>query len=94
MKKPLFIIAGILIIMSVFIGAKEYTAQTGQGCGSPIKVVERVNWVWQWWPNRGGRGGFIDCVGPSYYIAYRPLDIAGLGIIVSVGLIFIAKKKR
>ncbi|OGY26760.1 MAG: hypothetical protein A2Z11_02180 [Candidatus Woykebacteria bacterium RBG_16_43_9] len=94
MKNLLLIIAGVFLVISVLIATQGYKEKTGQDCGEPSEVISRVNWFWQWWANRDEGRYFIACVGPSYYIVYRPLDIAGAGILLSAGIAFTAVKKR
>lgn len=94
MKKVLVIVACGLVVASIFIGTQQYKEQTGQDCGPQSETTERVHWVWQWLPHRDDNKSFIDCVGPSYFIVYRPLDIAAVGVLISAGLLFFATKRR
>lgn len=91
-KKLLLALVIILIIFPLFISTREFKERTSQECGKPMEVNERVHWVWQWWPSRDDDKGFIACIGPSHFITYRPLDIAGLGFMLSIGLVIFAKK--
>lgn len=98
MKHPrlnilLFLILTVFLLsFSVFISTKEFKERTDQGCGEQIEVIERVHWVWQWWPNRDGNKGFIACIGPSYFITYRPFDVAAVGFMLSIGLVIVIRK--
>jgi hypothetical protein len=80
----------------------DLKVQTGQGCyageiekfnQSESDTVKRVNWLWEWWPKRNSET-FVTCVGPRTYAAYRPLDVSVLGVLVSLGLIGLALRRR
>jgi len=95
MKKVLFVIASLLIVVSVFIGAQKYKTQIGQGCGGPaLLTIERDYWLWEWWPHSIASRNFVTCEGPSTYAVYRPLDIAAVGVGVSLVLLFVTARKK
>jgi len=94
MKKITIIIAIIVLFTSLFASTIQFKEQVSQECGEPREKIERVNWFWQWWLNRDDNRGFIACVGPSTYIIYRPLDLSGLGLVISTGLFLALIKKR
>lgn len=93
MKKVLATTALALLLLSVFVGTRQYKEQTGQGCGEPTTTEERVNWFWQWWPNRDDGSYFIQCVGPVHFVSYRPLDVAGAGILIAGVLLIISRQR-
>lgn len=103
MKKILLVIAGLVLVASVMIGAQEYKEQTGQGCyvgdisnfnQNESDTINRVTWVWQWLPNHNASKSFTACVGPRDYIVYRPLDIAVIGLLISAALLLVAVKRN
>ena len=103
MSKILLLVIGLTILASVFIATREYRELTGITCYSgefidnhtPVDdETDRVHWFWQWWPNRDEDKAFIQCVGSGSYIVYRPLDIAGVGFVLSGGLLIIALRPR
>lgn len=93
-KKTILVLALILLVSSVFFGSLRYVEKVNQGCGEPTISTKRINWFWQWWPNRDDDKAFLQCVGPSEYISYRPIDIAVLGILISIVLLKIVWKRE
>lgn len=100
MKLPI-LIACLLAAVSIYVATLEFKVQTGQGCHvgdienfNQIEsdTIKRVNWFWQWWPERS-TGYFVACIGPRTYLVYRPLDVAALGIGVSLAFVGLAARR-
>jgi len=94
MKKLLLAVALILLLASVFTGTRQYREMTAHSCGQPIATTKSAHWIWQWLPNRDDNKDFIQCAGPSSFISYRPLDVAGVGFVISGSLVIIAIRRR
>lgn len=93
-KKGLLFVALVLLCLSPIIGAQEFREKVGQHCGNSAEFVQRVDWVWDWLANRDDGKAFVDCVGPSEYVAYRPFDLAGLVLFASTALFMAARRIR
>ena len=95
MKIGLALLAVALFLASIGLALFTFEAQTGQGCGEPERIVNDSFLITDYYPYSSGEVGFVDCVGPSTFVRYRPLDISAVGVVVSVALgLFAAKRPK
>lgn len=92
-RNALNIVALIFFMLFVSTTLLTFEKQTGQDCGPPEKIVEHTYLFTEYSSTAEKNAGFIDCVGPSYFISYRPLDISIIGSTASVVALYLVKKR-
>ena len=92
MKIILTVLTLLIFFASILAGFLSFEKQTGQACGPPEKITENTYLFTEWKTTAEKDAGFIDCIGPSYYLVYRPLDFMALGLVVSSATFITIKK--
>ena len=95
MKIGLTVLAVGLFVASIGLAFLTFEAQTGQGCGEPERIVNNAYLATDFVPHVSGDVGFVDCIGPSTFVRYRPLDLSAVGVLASGAIgVFAAKRRR
>lgn len=93
-RSVLLLFATIIFMASISIGFFSFEEQIGQECGPPEKIIDTTYLFKRWKDSVGKDVGFIDCEGPSSFLEYRPLDIAAIGLALSLAIFIFAKRKH
>ena len=90
-------LAILLLFTAGFFATTTVTEKIGQTCSS--ESTYRNSWrdvyfVGSWLPKRDDSKSFLQCVGPSEYLRYHPVDLAFVSLVGAVGAGLIAYRSE
>lgn len=91
-------VAVLLLIVAGHFATTTVTEKIGQRCFSEDEagLVKYANsWedtylITSWLPQRNQNNSFVDCIGPSQYIRYHPVDVAAVSFLGALTAGFVA----
>ncbi len=93
MKMLLLVLFVFLFVSSILISLVTFEVQVGQGCGTPGRTTSNTYLITDYYPAASSNDGFIDCIGPSSFLLYRPLDLSAVALVISLVMGAFAIKK-